>query len=272
MRSIGLVLGIVVLASLAHAQPAVNAGGVLNSGSYTTQGVAPGSLVSIFGTNLAAQTQVASTVPLSTNLSDVTSVAFNGIPAGLYFVSLQQINAQLPFNVLPTGQDSGTVNIVVTRTNGTSAPQPVPIVPASPGIFTTTANGIGQAFAYNNNTGAVAAPAGTKIGSLTSAPISITSRDPLIIACTGLGAVNPPIDNNIAASDGTFRFVTLPLTVLIGGVKAQFISAVLSPQYVSEYQIAVIPDLATPTGDKVSLQIQMNGVPTTDQVTIAVGN
>ena len=60
--------------------------------------------------------------------------------------------------------------------------------------------------------------------------------------------------------------------MLIGGVQAKFISAVLSPQYVSEYQIAVVPDLATPTGDKVSLQIQMNGVPTTDQVTIAVGN
>jgi len=86
--------------------PAVNAGGVLNSASYTTQGVAPGSIVSIFGTNLAASTASASAIPLPTGLSDVTSVTFNSIPAGLYFVSLNQINAQLPFNVL-LGRDSG---------------------------------------------------------------------------------------------------------------------------------------------------------------------
>ena len=65
----------------------------MNSASYTTQGVAPGSIVSIFGTNLAASTATANAVPLPTTLSDVTSVTFNGIPAGLYFVSQNQINA-----------------------------------------------------------------------------------------------------------------------------------------------------------------------------------
>ena len=145
----------------------------MNSGSYTAQGVAPGSIVSIFGTNLAAATATANTTPLPTALSDVTSVTFNNIPAGLYFVSQNQINAQLPFDVLPAG--SGTVNVVVTSQRGTSAPQNVTVTPASPGIFTTTANGLGQAFAYDNTTGAVAAPAGTVIGSFTTAPISVSS-------------------------------------------------------------------------------------------------
>jgi hypothetical protein len=45
---------------------------------------------------------------------------------------------------------------------------------------------------------------------------------------------------------------------------------VLSPQYVSEYQIGVIPDPSTPPGDAVPIQIQIGGVTTTDQVTIAV--
>lgn len=206
---------------LSSAVPAVNPGGVLNSASYTTQGVAPGSIVSIFGTNLAASAAVASSIPLPTTLSDVSSVTLNGIPAGLYFVSQNQINAQLPFDVL-LGHNSGTVNIVVTRSSGASALQSVTVVPASPGIFTTTANGLGQAFAY------------------------------------------------VAASDGILRYTLLTPTVLIGGVPAQPVYSVLSPQFVSEYQIGVIPAANTPTGDTVSLQITVGGVTTTNQVTIAV--
>ena len=273
MRSVGLALGMLVCVSLAHAQTTVGAGGVVNSASYTAQGVAPGSLVSIFGTNLAASTAFADTIPISTTLSDVMSVTFNDIPAGLYFVGSGesgQINAQLPFNVLPSGQSSGTVNIVVTRGNGTSAPQSVSVVPASPGIFTTTANGLGQAFAYDNITADLAAPAGAAIGVFTTAPISLNAGHALIIACTGLGSVTPSIDNYVAASDGIFRNTVLTPAVLIGGVPAKFVYSVLSPQFVSEYQIGVVPDPTTPIGNAVSLQIRIGGVTTTDKVTIAV--
>jgi len=255
-------------AAVSPSLPAVNAGGVVNAGSYTAQGVAPGSIVSVFGTNLAASTVIASAIPLPTALSDVTSVTFNDIPAGLYFVSQNQINAQLPFDVLPAG--SGTVSIVVTRGTGTSAPQNVSVAPASPGIFTTTGNGLGQAFAYDNTTGALAAPADAAIGGFLTSPISVSSGHALIIACTGLGAVTPSIADYVAASDGALRYTLLQPAVLIGGVPAQFVYSVLSPQFVSEYQIGVIPDPSTPTGDAVSLQIQIGGVTTTDQVTIAL--
>jgi uncharacterized protein (TIGR03437 family) len=249
--------------------PAVNAGGVLNSASYTAAGVAPGSIVSIFGTDLAASTAAASAIPLPTGMSDVTSVTFNGIPAGLYFVSQNQINAQIPFNLLP-GQSSGTASIVVTRTSGESAPQNVTVVPVSPGIFTTTANGIGQAFAYDNTSGALAAPADVPIGSFATTPISVTSGHALIIACTGLGSVTPSIDNLVAASDGIFRYTVLTPTVLIGGVAATPVYSVLSPQFVSEYQVGVVPGSGTPRGNAVPIQIEIGGVTTTSKVTIAV--
>ena len=254
--------------------PVVNANGVVNSGSYSNGGVAPGSIVSIFGSTLAAGTVSASAIPLPDSLSDVISVTFNNIPAPLYFVSGQQINAQLPWNVLTSG-DSGTVNVVVTRSTGTSAAQSVNVVPAAPGIFTTTNNGLGQAYAYDNTTGAIAAPAGTKIGSFQAAPISLSSGHALIVACTGLGAVMPSIANGAAASDGTIRNTVLQPTVLIGGVPAKFVYSALSTQYVSEYQIGVIPDPTTPTGNAVPIEIEINGVTTPvapNQVTIAVAN
>jgi uncharacterized protein (TIGR03437 family) len=276
MRSVGMVLGMLVCVSLAHAQPAVGAGGVVNDGSYSSQGVAPGSIVAIFGTDLATTIPQPNTIPLSTTWSDVMSVAFNNIPAGLFYVSAGQINAQLPFNVLPAGQTSGTVNIVVTRSSGASAPQTVNVVPVSPGIFTANATGLGQALAYDNSTNLVAAAVGSVPG-LTTAPISISSGHALIIACTGLGAVTPPtgsspIGNNLPApaAGGQFWNTALQPTVMIGGVKATPVYSILSPQFVSEYQIGVVPGAGTPTGNAVPIQITIGTVTTSDQVTIAV--
>jgi uncharacterized protein (TIGR03437 family) len=276
MRSAGLVIGILFCECLAHAQPAVGAGGVVNDGSYSSQGVAPGSLVAIFGTNLATTIPQPETIPLSTTWSDVTSVTFNNIDAGLFFVSSGQINAQLPFNVLAAGQTSGTVDIVVTRTSGASSPQTVNVVPASPGIFTANATGLGQAIATDNDDNAIAAPVGS-IAGLTTHPISISSGHALIVWCTGLGAVTPPagsspIGNGVPApaANGQFWNTAMTPTVMIGGVKAQLIYSILSPQFVSEYQIGVTPAAGTPTGNAEPLQITINGVTTSNQVTIAV--
>jgi uncharacterized protein (TIGR03437 family) len=280
MRSVMLALGLLVWVSLAHAQPVVPPGSVVNDANYSAQGVAPGTLIAIFGTSLATAIPQPDTIPLSTSWSDVMSVTFNDIPAGLFFVTPGQINAQFPFDVLKPGQTSGTATIVVNHANGSSAPQTVNVVPASPGIFTANATGLGQAIATDNDDNAIAAPVGS-IPGLTTHPISIGSGHPLIVWCTGLGSVtpppgSPPIANNVpaAAVNGQFWNTALKPTVLIGGVAATPVYSILSPQFVSEYQIGVVPAAGTPTGDAVSLQIQMviNGVTvtTTNQATIAV--
>src|ERR1035441_3697013 len=76
-------MALLALATLAQAQAPV-VGGIVNSGSYYAgAGVAPGSIVSIFGTNLASQTATAGSLPLPTSLGDVSSVTFNGVPAAL---------------------------------------------------------------------------------------------------------------------------------------------------------------------------------------------
>lgn len=272
MRSIALGLMLLAAVSFVSAQtPAINDGGVVNAGSYSADGVAPGSIVAIFGTNLASGLATANTIPLSTTLSDVTSVTFNGVAAPFYFVSTGQINAQLPWNVLPSGTNSGTAEVVLTRSSGTSTPKNVNVVQVMPGIFTVSQNGLGQAIATDNDDGAIAAPSGS-IAGVNTHPISLSSKHALIIWCTGLGAVDHPIDNGVPASNNPFSNTVAKPDVLIGGVKAQFVYSVLSPQFVSEYQIGVVPDPSTPTGDTVTLQIQVNGVTTSDKVTIAVAN
>jgi len=274
MRSVGLVLAWAMIVASARAQaPIVNSGGVVNDGNYSSQGVAPGSIIGIFGTNLSSKVAVGDTVPLSLTLDTVTSVTFNGVQAGLYFVGPMQINAQLPFESLASGASSGTVDIVVTTNTGSSASQTVNVLPAVPGIFTVNQTGLGPAIATDNSTNLIAAPAGS-IAGLTTSPISISSGHALIVWCTGLGEVTPVIPDgaNSFNSDGTYtlRNTVLQPTVTIGGVAAQFVYSILSPQYVGEYQIAVVPAAATPTGSAVPLQITINGITTSNQVTIAV--
>jgi uncharacterized protein (TIGR03437 family) len=58
--------------------------------------------------------------------------------------------------------------------------------------------------------------------------------------------------------------------VTVGGVAAKFVYSILAPQYVSEYQVAVVLDPSTPTGNAEPVQIAINGITTSNQVTIAV--
>jgi len=267
MRTIRLGPLALTLVALAHAQsPAINAGGIVNTGNYASGGVAPGSIVSIFGANLADQVVVATSIPLPTSLGNVTSVTFNGVSAGLYFVSSGQINAEVPWNVLPSGTSSGTVKVIVTTTSGASPPQSAQIVAANPGIFTTSANGLGQAITTNNNDGDISA-ATLSISGLHTHPIHIGSY--LIVWCTGLGAVDSTVPNG-GNTGGKIVNTLIKPTVLIGGVQASFVYSVLSPQFAGEYQIGVQVAANTPTGTDISLQIQMNGITTSKSVTLAV--
>jgi uncharacterized protein (TIGR03437 family) len=250
--------------------PVVAQGGVLNAASFATnQGVAPGSLVSIFGTNLATSLAQADSIPLSTSLGNVT-VTFNSIPAPLLFVNHDpvngdQINAQLPYAV-PTG----TAQVAVTRGGTLSAPANFNVIPAAPGIFAVN-YGVGQAIAYGNSDGQLAAAAGSVPGATTH-PAKIGDPQELVILATGLGAVNPPVTTGSAVTDNQLHYTVVTPTVLVGGVEAQLEFSGIQPQFPGVYQLNIIIAAGTPTGDKIPLQLVMNGITTTDQVTIAVTN
>jgi len=257
------IVALMVAIIAAQAQtPVVTSGGVSNAANGITP-VTPGSLVSIYGTDLAGGLAQADSIPLSTSLGGV-SVTFNGVQAPLLFVSGGQINAQLPWNVLSSGA-AGTANVVVTRNGSASAAQSLQVGPFSPGIFAI--NGIAVAI---NGDGSIAAAAGA-IPGINTRPAKIADPLGLVILCTGLGAVDSTPSNGAASLDKLRTATTTP-TVLIGGKPAQVVFAGLSPQFVGVNQINVAIPAGTPTGDKVSIQIQLGGVTTDAGVTIAVGN
>ncbi len=244
--------------------PVVGAGGITSTaGPSTGQAVAPGSLVSIFGTNLASNMAASGTVPLSTTLSGV-SVTVNNIAAPLQFVSSGQINIQVPWEVTPSDSKSGPASVVVTRDDGVvAAPASVTVAASAPAIF----NIGGQAIAINSD-GSLAAPAAA-IPGISTHPAKIGDPGGLVILATGLGAVDQPIVDGANSSDMTRNALTQP-TVTIGGVAAQVTFAGLSPQFVGINQINVMIPAGTPTGSAVPLQIQVNGTINSNPVSIAV--
>lgn len=256
-------LAVLVFSVAVAAQtPAVTSGGVLNAASFDrAMPVTPGALISIFGSNLAATTAMADSIPLSTVLGGV-NVKVNGVDAPLTGVFASpngdQINAQLPWNVQP-----GAAQVVVTRNGVASAPQNFQIGQFSPGIFTAQF-GVGQAIAINTD-GSLSAPAGS-IPGLATRPAR--AGDTIIILATGLGGVTPAPTSGAASRDALRSTTTMP-TVLVGGVSAPVDFSGLSPDFVGVNQLNVrIPAGVTP--GVVSLQISMGGMTTSNQVTIAV--
>jgi uncharacterized protein (TIGR03437 family) len=250
--------------------PTVADGGVLNGASFAkSQAVTPGALISIFGSNLATTSATADSIPLSTSLANV-SVTINGTPAPLVGVfhsdaNGDQINAQLPWEV---STQSGTAQVVVTR-NGVSSPAAaVPVAQFGPGIFSVQF-GIGQAIAINSD-GSLGAPTGS-IPGLATRPAKIGDPQGLILLATGLGAVTPTVASGHNTLDALRTAVTTP-AVLVGNTPATVTFAGLSPQFVGVNQINLQLPAGTPTGDRIPIQIQVGGVTTTDQVTVAVSN
>jgi uncharacterized protein (TIGR03437 family) len=105
-------------------------------GGGNAASVAPGTIISLNGSNLASQTVSADlTQPkLPTKLGGV-EVYFNGIQAPLTFVSPTQINAQIPWELTNTTSINAYVRTETNSGVTYTSPVAVTIVSANPGVF-----------------------------------------------------------------------------------------------------------------------------------------
>jgi len=231
---------------------ALPANPVLNGASFAQNTpVAPGSIVAIFGTDLASATQIGVGLPLPGRILD-TSVTFNGIQAPLFFVSRTQVNAQIPYEI-----PLGTAMVQVRRGETISAAREVNVVAAAPGLFTTNRQGTGagvivHATDFRQATNALPARPGGY----------------LAIFCTGLGRLKehvptgnrPPSPPPEAIEEVEVRIADRPAKVTFAGV---------APGFVALYQVNVqVPD-DLPTGSQ-PLEITVNGL-TSNRVTVPIG-
>jgi uncharacterized protein (TIGR03437 family) len=140
----------------------VTAAGADLAGGAAAEELAPGTIVSIFGNNLADSTATA--VPSDSGFYPTTfdgvQVYFDGIRSPILFVSPKQINAQLPYEVSGANGVSAFVRTVhddgtVTATTAIG----VPVVQQNPGILAEGGVDPRAAIAFHTSGNAIVAVA-----------------------------------------------------------------------------------------------------------------
>lgn len=208
--------------------PAIAANKVVNGASFQPQ-ISPGSLASIFGTNLATSTTPGAAAPLPKVLAEAT-VSVNGIAAPILYASPTQINFQVPWETA-TGNATVTVTVDGTVSNSIA----VPVTAAAPGIFTYSS---GAAIAQNYS-----ALSGYSLNS----PTNPAQAGSFIVAyLTGSGAVTPPVADGAATPSTTLVQIpsSVSVTVTIGGQPAPVKFSGLTAGFVSLLQL----DITVPSG------------------------
>jgi len=219
----------------------LNPTGVVNAASYApfTQGVSPGELLVLTGTNLAPNTtigsaDIAQTAAFPTKLNGV-QVLIDGIAAPLYYVSATQLAAIVPYAAI--GFSFATIQV---NNNGTLSHTVTEYVtPGTPGVFTNPADGIGLSAAEHAD------------GSLITEHSPAQPGENISVYLTGLGQVFPPLTGDgQPGSSSTLNQTVNTITAFIDNLtsgsatQASVLYSGLAPGYAGLYQL----NLTVPSG------------------------
>jgi len=123
---------------------------VTNAADYLPGPVAPGEMVTIFGSGAGpaagASMQVQSGL-VTTTLSG-TRVLFDGTPAPLLYVRSDQVNAVVPYGLWSSGS---AAQMQIEYQGVLSAGLTVQVAPTNPGIFTADSSGVRQGTIFNQD-------------------------------------------------------------------------------------------------------------------------
>ncbi len=228
--------------------PVLATDGVVDAASFTPQlPLAPGAIISLFGSGLAAAEAFAGSVPLPRQLRGVR-VRIGEEDAPLFYVGPNQINAQVPVSARP-----GTVVSIAVNVGGQwSAPQSYRIAAVQPSIFQSD----GLAAARDAQSRPITFGNPARIGSA------------LQLFATGLGAVDPAAATGAAAPASST--VRSPVRVRFGGVEVPVSFQGLAPGSVGLYQVNVTLPATVPTGDQVPVVIEQNGIRSNPGATVSL--
>jgi uncharacterized protein (TIGR03437 family) len=192
---------------------------VVNALSLQAGSIAPGEMVSIFGTGLGPDTGVTGALDGSGTLPAALGgvvVQFNGTAAPIFYAQSGQINAQAPYEVA----GSGASTVVVLYQGKVVGAATVAVAPSAPALLTLATN-------RDGTVNAQAAPA---------------ARDTwMTFYATGEGLTD---SGNVdgAQARAPYAHPLLPISLTIAGVNADILYAGSAPGLIGVMQIdAVVP-------------------------------
>ncbi len=222
-----------------HSKTSGDSTSVTNAASYL-EGVSPGGLATVFGTNLTDVSGViyANTNPFPLVLANV-SVYVNGVPAPIFSIAyangLDQISFQVPWD---TDTGAGAAEVMVYDYGMLVADVITDSFIEDPGIF---------GFQQYGQTYAVALHA--------SDYALVTPDDPayrgevLILYVTGLGPVSGNIADGFGAPYNPLAYTLDPYQLSIASENATVLFSGLAPGFVGLYQINLQLPGDLPAGD-----------------------
>lgn len=161
--------------------------GVVNAASWdpVTASVAPGELITLFGSNMAPATLLSTGgLPFPTELGNV-QVEINGTPAPICYVSPTQISVIAPFELANVAAEGGYTASIQINNGGLLSNQisVYLLTDANSGIFSEAQNGIGDAIAEHAN------------GSYVTESNPAQPGETIVLALAGMGAVSPTVQD-----------------------------------------------------------------------------
>jgi uncharacterized protein (TIGR03437 family) len=201
--------------------------------------VAPGGLISVYGQQMSPVNIATSEIPLPTALGE-SCLTVNGVPVPVLFVSSQQINGQLPFNV------DGNAQMTLRTPGGISDNFNFPILPAAPAIFRSGIAGPDTGLATITR---------ADNGELVTPTNPVHPGDSIVIWATGLGRTSPAIDSGMPAPSDPLPSAVIQPIIQLGGVALDVQYAGLVPGSVGLYQINASVPRSVPLGLSIPLVI-----------------
>ena len=236
------------VAKLNISVPSISAGGIVNAASFLPGPIAPGEIISIFGSRIGPDegvgTQLDESGKVATELAG-TQVLFDGEPVPLFFVREDQVNAQATYRL--DGLTSTEVQIIYQ--GEASNVVTVPVAPSAPGFFTLP---------DDRSQVVVILPD----GSLNTATNPAQPGDIVVMYLTGEGQTVPAGEDGKLA-EAPFPEPILPVEVVIGGLPAKLLYFGSAPGFAGLVQInAEIPEgLGTAALTPEGVAIGGNAVP-----------
>lgn len=192
---------------------------VQSAASQVPGPIAPGEIISIYGTNLGPATGVGPVIANNAVGTEVAGiqVTFDNIAAPLLYVSATQINAVVPFELNGRFQ----THMTVSNNGSLSTALDLTVAPAVPGLFTVSQTGTGPGAILNHDR------------SVNTASHPAAKGSVIVLYAAGGGETSPPgVTGNITPTDGSGLKDVSGVTVTVGGLDCTIVYAGSAPGFV----------------------------------------